>query len=82
MGIEVREHREIDASHLLREGLVGKNRVNAHAQDLSVFGLEALAIGLEVRKLLLSAAGKIQGIKGEDHILFSGIIFESDFLLP
>lgn len=50
---------------------MGKNRIDTYAQDLSVFSLEALAIGLEVFQLLLSAPGKIQGIKGQDDIFLA-----------
>lgn len=61
---------------------MGKYRVNAYAQHLSVFSLEAFTIGFEVGQFLLSAAGKIKRIKGNDDIFFPDKILEPDFLVP
>ena len=69
--IEICEHGEVDPAHLLGKSLVRKNRVNAYAQHLSVPGLEVFAVGLEVRQLLLSAAGEVQGIESQHHILLA-----------
>jgi hypothetical protein len=61
---------------------VRERRVDAYAQDLSIFGLELRPIGLEVGQLLLSAAGEIQGVKTENDILLAEKILQPDFPLP
>jgi hypothetical protein len=58
-----------------------ERRVDANAQNLSISSLEFLAIGFEVRKLLLSTAGKIERIKGQDNVLFSPVVLQGNILL-
>ena len=45
---KVGQHGKIDAAHLLGKSFVGKRRVNAYAQHLSVSGLEFFAVLFEV----------------------------------
>jgi hypothetical protein len=58
-----------------------ERRVDANAQNLSISSLEFLAIGFEVRKLLLSTAGKIERIKDQDNVLFSPVVLQGNILL-
>ena len=58
-----------------------ERRVDANAQNLSISSLEFLAIGFEVRKLLLSTAGKIKRIKDQDNVLFSPVVLQGNILL-
>jgi hypothetical protein len=44
---EIRQHREVDTAHFFGKYLVRKNRIDTYAQNLSVAGLEFLAIFFE-----------------------------------
>jgi hypothetical protein len=61
---------------------MGKRRINAYAQDLSVSGLELLAVGFEVGQLLLSAAGKVQRVERQHDVLLAEIVLQADLLIP
>lgn len=78
VGIEIREHGKVNPSHLFGKRFMGKRRINAYAQHLSVPRFEFLALGLEAGQFPLSTAGKIQRIKGEDDILLPQKVPESD----
>lgn len=44
---EVRQHREVDATHSFGKYFVRKNRIDTYAQNLSVAGFEFLAVFFE-----------------------------------
>lgn len=56
-------------------------RIDADAQNLSISSLEVFATGFEVRQLLLSAAGKIKGIKSQDNMFFPLVVLQGNTLL-
>lgn len=55
--------------------------VDANAQNLSISSLEFLATGFEVRQFLLSTAGKIERIKGQDNVLFLPVVLQGNTLV-
>ena len=73
---KIRQHRKIDPAHLLGKRFVGKRRIDAYAQDLSITGFEFFAIPFEAAELPLSAAGKIERIKCQHDILLPHVILQ------
>jgi hypothetical protein len=78
---EIRQHRKIDATHLFSKSFMGKWRVNANAQHLSISSLEFFSILFEAAQLPLSASRKIEWIKRQDHVLLPAVVVQRNILL-
>lgn len=62
--MKVRQEWEGEPTELLCEGAMGKDTVDADAQNLGVGRFEEREIGFEGSQLNLSASGEVENVKG------------------
>ena len=64
---------------LFAEGFVAPDGVDGDAEDDGVFGIEVGEVGHEAGVLVGADGGEVEGVEGEDDVLFAAEVGEFDF---
>jgi hypothetical protein len=78
VGPEIREERERNPAQRFPPGAVGKNWIAADSQDLAIESIELSALRFVGWNLFLSGRGERERVEGNDDILPSDVIVQSN----